>query len=84
MRTDPAAYDDTLRRGVEPARMGNERPMGHGWLTVPYERIQDNTALTYRLSAAGIDSRNVSNYADVASASRPGPHLQAEPDRLVR
>ncbi|XAS67025.1 TfoX/Sxy family protein [Micrococcaceae bacterium Sec5.7] len=60
VRTDPAAYDDMLRRGGEPAYMGNDRPMGRGWLTVPYERIQDNTALAYWVKV-GIDSRKVSD-----------------------
>lgn len=60
VRTDPAAYDDMLRRGGEPAYMGNDRPMGRGWLTVPNERIQDNTALAYWVKV-GVDSPNVSN-----------------------
>lgn len=59
VRTDPAAYDDLLRRGGEPAHMGDDRPMGRGWLTVPHERIQDNEALAYWVNV-GIDSRNVS------------------------
>lgn len=59
VRTDPAAYDDLLRRGGEPAHMGDDRPMGRGWLTVPHERIQDNEALVYWVNV-GIDSRNVS------------------------
>ncbi|MCU1519535.1 MAG: hypothetical protein JWQ75_4256 [Pseudarthrobacter sp.] len=59
VRTDPAAYDDLLRRGGEPAYMGDDRPMGRGWLTVPHGRIQDNAALAYWVKV-GIDSRNVS------------------------
>lgn len=60
VRTDPAAYDDMLRRGGEPAYMGNDRPMGRRWLTVPYERIQDSAALAYWVKV-GIDSRNASD-----------------------
>lgn len=57
VRTDPAEYDNLLRRGGEPAHMGNDRPMGRGWLTVPYQRIQGDEELAYWVKV-GIDSRN--------------------------
>jgi TfoX/Sxy family transcriptional regulator of competence genes len=60
VRTDPAMYDDMLKRGGEPAYMGKDRPMGPGWLTVPHERLQDNAELHYWLKV-GIDSRNAPN-----------------------
>ena len=60
VRADPAMYGDLLKRGGEPAYMGKDRPMGPGWLSVPYERIQDNAELEYWLKV-GIDSRNAPN-----------------------
>jgi TfoX/Sxy family transcriptional regulator of competence genes len=60
VRTDPAKYDDLLRRGGEPAHMGNDRAMGRGWLTVPSQRIQDDAELAYWVTV-GIDSRNASH-----------------------
>jgi TfoX/Sxy family transcriptional regulator of competence genes len=57
VRTDPAEYDDLLQRGAVPAHMGDERPMGRGWLTVPYQQIQNETELAYWINV-GIDSRN--------------------------
>lgn len=59
VRTDPAAYDELLRRGAEPARIGEHRPMGRGWLTVSSKRIQDDAELVHWLNV-GIDSPNVS------------------------
>ncbi|MFZ1670577.1 MAG: TfoX/Sxy family protein [Candidatus Nanopelagicales bacterium] len=56
VRTDPATYDELLRRGAEPARIGEHRRMGRGWLTVPYPRIQDDADLVYWVNV-GIDSR---------------------------
>lgn len=60
VRTDPARYDDLLKRGGEPAYMGKDRPMGRGWLSVQHERIQDDADLEYWLKV-GINSRNASN-----------------------
>jgi len=60
VRTDPAEYDDLLQRGGVPAHMGNHRPMGRGWLTVPGQQIQDNAELAYWVEV-GIDSRNASS-----------------------
>ncbi|WP_458781267.1 TfoX/Sxy family protein [Arthrobacter sp. D3-16] len=60
VRTDPASYDDLLKRGGEPAYMGKDRPMGPGWLRVQHERVQDDADLEYWLKV-GIDSRNASN-----------------------
>lgn len=57
VRTDPAQYDDLLTRGGRPAYMGEDRPMGSGWLTVPRQRIQDEAELAYWVNV-GIDSRD--------------------------
>lgn len=57
VRTDPADYDDLLRRGGVPALMGGDKPMGRGWLTVPCQRIEDEAELAYWVNV-GIDSRN--------------------------
>jgi hypothetical protein len=37
--------------------MGNDRPMGRGWLTVPCQRIQGKAELAYWVKV-GIDSRD--------------------------
>jgi TfoX/Sxy family transcriptional regulator of competence genes len=60
VRTDPARYDDLLSRGGEPAFMGKDRPMGRGWLSVPAQRVQDETQLAYWVTV-GVDSRNPSS-----------------------
>ena len=60
VRTDPAEYDDLLRRGGIPAHMGNDRPMGRGWLTVPCQRIRGKAELAYWFKV-GIDSRDASS-----------------------
>lgn len=59
VRTDPARYDELLRRGGVPAHMGEERPMGPGWITVPGQQVQDDQELAYWLGV-GIDSRSAS------------------------
>ncbi len=56
VRTDPARYEDLLRQGGQPAYMGNDRPMGPGWLTVPPERIRSDEELAYWVTV-GIESR---------------------------
>lgn len=60
VRTDPADYDDLIQRGAIPARMGDHRPMGRGWISVPSQRIQDNAELAYWVTV-GIDSRSESS-----------------------
>jgi TfoX/Sxy family transcriptional regulator of competence genes len=60
VRTDPAEYDNLLRHGGEPAFMGDDRPMGRGWLTVPRERIRDDAQLAYWVEV-GIESRGASS-----------------------
>jgi len=50
VRTDPARYDDLLRRGGAPAYMGEGRPMGRGWLSVPGGGIRDDAALSFWVS----------------------------------
>ncbi len=60
VRTDPARYDELLRRGGTPAYMGTDRPMGPGWLTVPGEHVRDDQELAYWIEV-GIDSRNASD-----------------------
>ena len=59
VRTDPAAYDALLARGGEPAHMGEDRPMGRGWLTVPSARLADDAELAFWVEV-GIDSRSAS------------------------
>lgn len=60
VRTNPEDYDALLQRGGSPARMGTDRPMGRGWLTVPARRLQDDAELEYWVKV-GIDSRNASS-----------------------
>ena len=57
VRTDPAEYDDLLRRGGEPAYMGGDRPMGRRWLTVPHHRLVHDEELAHWVRV-GIDSRD--------------------------
>lgn len=57
VHTDPAAYDELIRRGGEPANMGSDRPMGTRWLTVPFHRLQDEEELAYWIKV-GVDSGN--------------------------
>lgn len=57
VRTDPAQYDALLEQGGEPAFMGNHRPMGDGWLSVPAARIENDDDLETWV-AIGIDSRS--------------------------
>lgn len=59
VRTDPAEYDSLLLRGGMPARMGGDRSMGRGWLTVPPPVIQDDAELAFWVQV-GVDSRNAS------------------------
>ena len=47
VRTNPADYDDLLRRGAVPALMGQDKPMGRGWLTVPRHQLDDDAELAY-------------------------------------
>lgn len=60
VRTNPAEYDSLLQRGGTPAHMGNDRPMGSGWLTVPAQRIRQDAELAYWV-AVGIDSRTATS-----------------------
>ncbi|MBA2667865.1 MAG: TfoX/Sxy family protein [Trueperaceae bacterium] len=60
VRTDPAQYDDLLQRGGLPAHMGNQRPMGRGWLSVPSRQIHDDAELAFWLEV-GINSRTASS-----------------------
>jgi len=60
VRCRPAEYDELIRRGGVPAMMGDDRPMGPGWITVPGQRISGDTELAYWI-AVGIDSRNASD-----------------------
>ncbi|PRY68336.1 TfoX-like protein [Glaciihabitans tibetensis] len=53
---DPTPYDALLREGGAPAFMGEDRPMGHGWLSVPVEAIRDDARLAYWVEV-GIGSR---------------------------
>jgi TfoX/Sxy family transcriptional regulator of competence genes len=57
VRADPAAYDDLLDRGAEPAMMGKERQMGRGWISVPQEIIRDEDELAYWVNV-GVGSSN--------------------------
>jgi TfoX/Sxy family transcriptional regulator of competence genes len=57
VRVDPAQHDELLRRGGVPATMGEDRPMGRGWLTVPSARLEDDAELASWVDV-GIDSRN--------------------------
>ena len=60
VRTDPADWDDLLQRGGAPAHMGQDRPMGPGWLTVPQQRLGDDEELAYWIKV-GIESRKASS-----------------------
>ncbi|WP_432497595.1 TfoX/Sxy family protein [Kineococcus auxinigenes] len=59
VRTDPAEHDDLLRRGGEPAHMGQDRPMGRGWISVPRRRVEGDEELAYWVGV-GVDSRDAS------------------------
>lgn len=59
VHTDPADHDDLLRRGGEPAHMGNDRAMGRAWLAVPHHQLRGDEELAYWVKV-GIDSRNAS------------------------
>lgn len=59
VHVDPASYDDLLLRGGEPARMGADRPMGRGWLTVPPDRVRSDEELE-RWVEVGVQSRSAS------------------------
>ena len=58
VRTNPAEYDDLLRRGGVPALMGQDKPMGRGWMTVPRDQLDDDAELTYWVNV-GVNSGNV-------------------------
>ncbi len=45
VRTNPADYEKLLHRGATPALMGNDRPMGRGWLSVPRQQIHEDAEL---------------------------------------
>nr|WP_225668038.1 TfoX/Sxy family protein [Arthrobacter sp. 147(2020)] len=55
VRTNPTDYDDLLRRGAVPALMGQDKPMGRGWLTVPRHQLDDDAELAYWVKV-GINS----------------------------
>lgn len=55
VRINPADYDDLLQRGGVPALMGQEKPMGRGWLTVPRDQLDDEAELAYWVNV-GISS----------------------------
>ncbi|GAA1126283.1 TfoX/Sxy family protein [Arthrobacter flavus] len=55
VRTNPADYNEFLRRGAVPALMGQDKPMGRGWLTVPRHQLDDDAELAYWVNV-GIDS----------------------------
>ncbi|MHA7276416.1 TfoX/Sxy family protein [Arthrobacter sp. Hz1] len=60
VRTNPADYDNLLRRGGVPALMGRQKPMGRGWLTVPRQQFDDDAELAYWVTV-GIESGNAPN-----------------------
>lgn len=57
VHVDPAESEELIRRGGEPASMGTGRPMGRGWLTVPFGSLQDKGELEYWVRV-GAGSRN--------------------------
>ncbi len=57
VRTDPADYDDLLKRGGEPAYMSKDRQMGPGWLTVPSARLESDEELEWWVGV-GLTSRS--------------------------
>jgi TfoX/Sxy family transcriptional regulator of competence genes len=65
VRTDPARYDELLRRGGEPAEMGaGRRPMGRGWLTVPGRLVAVDQELSSWLQV-GMGSEDATGSGDV-------------------
>lgn len=56
VRSKPADHDTLTARGAEPARMGNDTPMGKGWLRVPDVRIADDGELAFWVEV-GLDAR---------------------------
>lgn len=57
VRTDPDDYDALLDRGAEPARMGNDRTMGRGWLSVRADLIAGDAELAHWIEV-GVASRS--------------------------
>lgn len=57
VRTDPAKIDEMRERGAVTAFMGNDRPMGHGWLNVPQQQLADQTELAFWVEV-GVHSRD--------------------------
>jgi len=57
VRVDPASYDELIERRAAPAFMGNDRPMGPGWLRVPGAHLLEDSALADWVEI-GIDSRH--------------------------
>lgn len=55
VRTSPTDYNDLLRRGAVPALMGQDKPMGRGWLTVPRHQLDDDAELAFWVNV-GISS----------------------------
>lgn len=47
VRSRPADYDELTQRGAEPARMGDDKPMGKGWLRVPAAQIESDDELSF-------------------------------------
>lgn len=59
VRVDPARHEELLARGAVPPHMGEDRPMGSGWLSVPTARLEDDAALAAWVEV-GIESRDAS------------------------
>ncbi len=47
VRVDPAKYDEYTAQGAEQAMMGQDRPMGPGWLLAPGTSIEDDSGLRF-------------------------------------
>lgn len=58
VRADPAAYDELLQRGAMPAFMGNARPMGRAWISIPRKGTEDDADLAFWVGV-GVASREV-------------------------
>lgn len=60
VRIAPSRYEELRHAGGEPALMGNDRPMGHSWLTVAAPFIAADADLN-RWIEVGIDARRHRN-----------------------
>jgi TfoX/Sxy family transcriptional regulator of competence genes len=76
VRTDPADYDRLLQRGGEPAHMGEDRPMGRGWLTVRHQHLRADDELAHSVEVGIASQGGLSRHVwTTAVPGRNSPHV---------